>query len=562
MTNGDRPQDRLLGQRDGVRQPRGLEQALAQGTVPVQAGRELDDPPPDDATAVAVAREQAGRVQLAERRAALDVAADDVVAAPEVGQVVAFQPAGVREQMAERDGLGGLRVGDAEVREVAPPYGLVERRARARAAARPRRPSSPTRSGRANPRPQEAGPAVRDPCRCDGRLVGRGQSKHGSGHVMPGQRFPQAPLEAALERRKGKHASIIPAERLRRNATPGKVDRPDGKPSYASRRECPRPATGGVDRAARGAGRGRRGAAGIHAHGGCRGRDQSRDGLPGRARHDLPDRLDLEAVDDDARDAARRQRRRRARRAGAALPAASAAERSRRARCGHGAAPAEPHERDRRGPDALRRPRGRLRRALRRARRRAPAAARAGHAVLLLQHRHDPRGPSRRGHDRRDVRPGAGRTADRAARARAHGHAPRGRDPAVRRGRAHRQARPARPPGDAALDAAAGQRPGGRDDLHERARPADVRERPSGRGPQPHGRLDPLRRERCRHAGAPDLAPGLERRRRDGPRHRPGARLAARQPGRRARDRARRRQHRPVLPARWPCPSTASPSPS
>ena len=149
-----------------------------------------------------------------------------------------------------------------------------------------------------------------------------------------------------------------------------------------------------------------------------------------------------------------------------------------------------------------------------------------------------------------DLRRGAGRAADRPARARAHGDAPRGRDSALRRGRPYRPARPARTPGDAALDTAARERTGRRDDLHERARPADVRKRPSRRGPQPHGRLDPLRRERGRHAGAPDLAAGLEWRRRDGPRHRPGARLAARQPGRRARDRARRRQHRPVLPAR------------
>ena len=148
-------------------------------------------------------------MQLAERRAALDVAADNVVAAPEVGQVVAFQPAGVREQMPERDRLGGLRVGDAEVREVAAPYGLVElepEREQQRGLVDLRH--RPDREERIRAH-RSAGPAVRDACRCDGRLVGRGQSEHGSGHVMPGQRFPQAPLEAALEA-KGETRSYYP----------------------------------------------------------------------------------------------------------------------------------------------------------------------------------------------------------------------------------------------------------------------------------------------------------------------------------------------------------------
>ena len=125
MSNRRAMEQRLLGQRAGVAETEWIEQPLAHHGVPHLAGDHFDDATEDREAGVAVRHRRPERVGLAERGAGLDVAFEAVIATAEVGEVVAVDPARVRQQVAQGDVLRHPRVGDGEVRQVGP-HGCVD----------------------------------------------------------------------------------------------------------------------------------------------------------------------------------------------------------------------------------------------------------------------------------------------------------------------------------------------------------------------------------------------------------------------------------------------------
>jgi hypothetical protein len=112
--------DRLVGEGDRVLQAQGREDPLAQGVLERRPEEHLDDATQQREAAVAVAPDQPGGSDLRQVGAPGDVPREGVVAPPGVGEVVAVEAAGVGEQVAGRDRVAGVVVGDLEVRQVGP----------------------------------------------------------------------------------------------------------------------------------------------------------------------------------------------------------------------------------------------------------------------------------------------------------------------------------------------------------------------------------------------------------------------------------------------------------
>ena len=148
--------------------------------------------------------------------------------------------------------------------------------------------------------------------------------------------------------------------------------------------------------------------------------------------------------------------------------------RSGRLRGGHAAPSALAHERHRRRPLRRLRPRRRLPRALRRVVLVARADSSARRHDVVLQHRLLGPRSRHRGRHRKGLGRSDARAAVRAARLEADQHAARGGDHAPGRRRPHQAVTAGRDGGGAGLDAPAGVRPDGTDQL-DGGRRADVR---------------------------------------------------------------------------------------
>src|SRR6202034_935591 len=114
VPGGDPVPDRLLGQGDGLGEAERPDQALAQGRIPYPAVEHLDDPPEQDEPAVAVRVRRARREDLCGPAELADVAFDALVPAASIGEDVAVDAAGVREQVADRDLFAGVLAADAD----------------------------------------------------------------------------------------------------------------------------------------------------------------------------------------------------------------------------------------------------------------------------------------------------------------------------------------------------------------------------------------------------------------------------------------------------------------
>ncbi len=110
--------DDLLGEGDGALQAERLEEPLAQGGLEDRATDDLDESAEDREAAVAVAPDRAGRSDLRQVADLVHVARQRVVAAAGVDEDVTVEAAGVAQQVADRDGVAGVRVADLEVGEV------------------------------------------------------------------------------------------------------------------------------------------------------------------------------------------------------------------------------------------------------------------------------------------------------------------------------------------------------------------------------------------------------------------------------------------------------------
>ena len=110
----------LLRQRPGVRDAERVEHPLRQRGVPGGAGDALDDAAGNDETGVAVRRRLADRVDEVQFDALCHVLLQAVVAATGITEEVGVDPAGVREQMPDRDRVGGAGRRELELRQDLP----------------------------------------------------------------------------------------------------------------------------------------------------------------------------------------------------------------------------------------------------------------------------------------------------------------------------------------------------------------------------------------------------------------------------------------------------------
>ena len=107
----------VLGERRRVRQPERLDEPGQDRVVPDGVGDNLDDPTEDEYPVLQYDMSPE-RMHLRQLGAALDIGRERVVAAAGVGEVVAVDPARVRQQVTDRDHRRHVPVGDAEVRQV------------------------------------------------------------------------------------------------------------------------------------------------------------------------------------------------------------------------------------------------------------------------------------------------------------------------------------------------------------------------------------------------------------------------------------------------------------